>query len=192
MARDRAAASIEAGTQIGPFSYDAKERILRDTDGVEVPLRTQSLNVLHVLAERQGRIVSKEEIAATVWNGLAVTDDSLVQCIRDIRRALNDAEKRIVETKVGRGYLLQASAEKVSKTDRQPQIFVAAFEAAATQETVDLANLLYEETLIALSPRAGALVVTDQEKRNDALYEISGRVSHREQGGRVFLRITNL
>ncbi|BAV50867.1 (Myosin heavy-chain) kinase., Histone acetyltransferase [Mesorhizobium loti] len=41
-----------------------------------------------------------------VWNGLAVTDDSLVQCIHEIRAALNDRRQVVVQTVPRRGYRL--------------------------------------------------------------------------------------
>ena len=59
--------------------------------------------LLH-LARNAGRLVSKQELIDAVWKDVAVTDDSLVQCLMEIRRALGDAEHAI-ETVRGRGYL---------------------------------------------------------------------------------------
>jgi TolB-like protein/Tfp pilus assembly protein PilF len=60
--------------------------------------------VLLHLARNAGRLVSKQELMDIVWKDVAVTDDSLVQCLMEIRRALGDAE-HVVETVRGRGYL---------------------------------------------------------------------------------------
>jgi TolB-like protein/Tfp pilus assembly protein PilF len=72
-------------------------------------LRPQALEVLCHLVRHAGRTVSKAELFAAVWPGISVTDDSLVQCIRDIRRVLRDRHRRIVKTVPRLGYLLAAA-----------------------------------------------------------------------------------
>ena len=69
-------------------------------------LRAQSARVLAVLAERRGEIVGKDELHAAVWGDIAVTEDSLVQCIGDIRRALGGARDALA-TVPRRGYCLE-------------------------------------------------------------------------------------
>ncbi len=69
-------------------------------------LRAQSACVLAVLASRRGQIVGKEELHAAVWGDIAVTEDSLVQCIGDIRRALG-AARDAIRTVPRRGYCLE-------------------------------------------------------------------------------------
>jgi pimeloyl-ACP methyl ester carboxylesterase/DNA-binding winged helix-turn-helix (wHTH) protein len=74
----------------------------------QVPLRPKSFDVLRYLAEHAGRLVAKEELIQAVWSGISVTDDSLVQCIRDIREALGDESHRIIKTVPRRGYVFAA------------------------------------------------------------------------------------
>ncbi|MBI4207985.1 MAG: tetratricopeptide repeat protein [Betaproteobacteria bacterium] len=74
----------------------------------EIRLRPKAFDVLRYLAENPGRLVSKDELMKTVWAGVVVTDDSLVQCVKDIRDALNDSEQRIIKTVPRRGYLFAA------------------------------------------------------------------------------------
>ena len=69
---------------------DFAEGTVCDAAGTEVPLRAQAFAVLRYLAERPGRVVGKAELMDAVGPGIAVTDDSLVQAIGDIRRALGD------------------------------------------------------------------------------------------------------
>jgi DNA-binding winged helix-turn-helix (wHTH) protein len=57
------------------------------------------------LARQAGRPVSKAELFMAIWPGISVTDDSLVQCVRDIRRVLRDRHRRIVKTVPRVGYL---------------------------------------------------------------------------------------
>jgi adenylate cyclase len=73
-------------------------------------LRVQSAAVLRLLVDKQGAVVSKEQIMSAVWSGIAVTDDSLVQCVAEIRKALCDIDHVLVKTVPKRGYLLQADA----------------------------------------------------------------------------------
>ncbi len=74
---------------------------------VELKLRPQSFEVLKYLTQNQGRLVSKDELIASVWNGMAVTDDSLVQCLKDIRLALDDKSQEIIRTVPRRGYIFE-------------------------------------------------------------------------------------
>ena len=90
------------------FVFLTKSKELRTVEGKVVDLRSQSAEVLSVLAARQGEIVSKDALVQAVWADTFVTDDSLVQCIADIRRALGDDEHVIVETFPKRGYRLNA------------------------------------------------------------------------------------
>jgi len=70
------------------YSFDDGS-IIRD-DGTNLELRPQSVEVLAILARNAGDIVSKDTLITNVWPGLNVTDDSLVQCIADIRRAIGE------------------------------------------------------------------------------------------------------
>src|SRR5437764_4574891 len=63
-------------------------------NGGERHLRQQTFQVLVYLLEQRQRLVTKEELLQTIWNGTAVTDDALVQCVMDIRRALGDDSRR--------------------------------------------------------------------------------------------------
>lgn len=72
--------------------------------GTPLPLRAKSFHVLAYLARHAGRVVGKQELHEAVWGEVAVTDDSLVQCLVEIRRALG-ADHEMVKTLRGRGYL---------------------------------------------------------------------------------------
>ncbi|WP_136622576.1 MULTISPECIES: winged helix-turn-helix domain-containing tetratricopeptide repeat protein [Mesorhizobium] len=90
------------------FAFLTKSKELRTVEGKAVNLRSQSVEVLSVLAARPGEIVSKDAIMQAVWPDTFVTEDSLTQCIADIRRALGDDAHVIVETVPKRGYRLNA------------------------------------------------------------------------------------
>jgi len=80
-------------------------------DGVDLNLRPQVFDVLRNLVERGGCLVSKDELQAAIWGDRAVTDDSLTHCIIEIRKALGDAERRIIRTIPRRGFVLDVPVE---------------------------------------------------------------------------------
>ena len=56
----------------------------------EIRLTPKALALLTFLAERPGKVISKEELFAAVWPGVAVGDAALVTCIQELRKALRD------------------------------------------------------------------------------------------------------
>ena len=91
---------------LGEFRFSIDSNELYDADGSSIRLRRQSTDVLSYLASRAGQIVSKNELIETVWPETFVTDDSLGQCIVDIRRALNDIDHTLIQTFPKKGYML--------------------------------------------------------------------------------------
>jgi TolB-like protein/lipoprotein NlpI len=77
--------------------------------GETIELRPKAFDVLRYLVEHAGRLISKDELITAIWRGISVTDDSLVQCIKDIREALSDDDHRIIKTVPRRGYLFAAA-----------------------------------------------------------------------------------
>lgn len=94
----------------GPFVLDpADRRLLRDGQPVEVSARY--FDALTLLAAENGRLVTKERFHDEVWRGIPVTDEALTQCIRSLRRALDDdaAAPRYIETVPRHGYRFVAA-----------------------------------------------------------------------------------
>jgi DNA-binding winged helix-turn-helix (wHTH) protein len=75
--------------RFGDFHLDLEGGFLLG-GGEEVALRAKSFEVLTYLVERQGQLVAKTELIDAVWRDAAVTDNSLAQCLVEIRRALDD------------------------------------------------------------------------------------------------------
>lgn len=103
--------------QLGTFLFSTQSLELKDKFGKIQHLRHQSAQVLARLAHSPGEVVSKSDLIETVWPDTFVTEDSLGQCIADIRRVLNDKEHRIVQTFPKKGYLLAATSAVVSRRD---------------------------------------------------------------------------
>ncbi len=72
----------------------------------EVRLTPKAAAVLATLVTRAGEMVTKEDLFAEVWRGIAVSDDALTSCIQELRKALGDDPKqpRFIETRHRRGY----------------------------------------------------------------------------------------
>jgi adenylate cyclase len=78
-------------------------------DYSEIALRPKTFTVLKFLAENAGRLVSKDELLSAVWPDVTVTDDTLVQSIGELRRALGDDGARLIRTVPRRGYRFEAT-----------------------------------------------------------------------------------
>jgi Tol biopolymer transport system component/DNA-binding winged helix-turn-helix (wHTH) protein len=91
-----------------------RQLLVRGTD--EIRLRSRSFDVLSYLVRNAGRLVAKQELMDAVWGDVAVTDDSLVQCLVEIRRELGEAEDRL-KTVRGRGYLLDCEVHQEPPSD---------------------------------------------------------------------------
>jgi predicted ATPase/DNA-binding winged helix-turn-helix (wHTH) protein len=77
--------------------------------GEEIKLRPKVFDALRYLVENRGRVVPKEELIENLWPEAFVTDDSLVQCMVELRRALDDRAQEILKTVPRRGYIFAAS-----------------------------------------------------------------------------------
>jgi DNA-binding winged helix-turn-helix (wHTH) protein/rhodanese-related sulfurtransferase/tetratricopeptide (TPR) repeat protein len=97
---------IGSAFAINGATVDLDNELLTDASGRPVGLRRQSFAVLRELSRRADQLVTKDELAAAIWPGIAVTDDSLVQCIHDIRCALGDEGHTVLKTVRKRGYRL--------------------------------------------------------------------------------------
>jgi len=87
------------------FTLDLERLCLRGPSG-QVDVRRKSFDVLRYLIEHAGRVVTKQELIRAVWPDVTVGDESLTQCISEVRRALDDERQRIIRTVPRRGYLI--------------------------------------------------------------------------------------
>jgi formylglycine-generating enzyme required for sulfatase activity/DNA-binding winged helix-turn-helix (wHTH) protein len=90
------------------FALDLARGCLRDSNR-EIDLRPKTFEVLCYLADNAGQLVSKQALFEAVWPGVAVCDDSIVQCIRELRQKLGDEDRRLIKTVSRRGYVLDAA-----------------------------------------------------------------------------------
>jgi len=104
---------MPAQITFGSFRFEpATARLWQD--GAEVKLTRKAALVLGALLERPGAPVSKQELFASVWRGTVVSDDALVTCIQELRRALGDDSKHpvYIETRHRLGYRFVAPIDE--------------------------------------------------------------------------------
>ena len=101
-------------TKFSPHSYSFSsftidlDRACLLRQGQEVKLRPKVFETLKYLVENNNRLVTKDELIKAVWTDAFVTDDSLVQCLVEIRRALGDEAQSCIKTVPRRGYIFTA------------------------------------------------------------------------------------
>ncbi len=110
--------------RLGKCSYSLEHEYLQDLNGQQITLRPQTAQVFKHLVDCVGEVVSKEQLINAVWQGLSVTDDSIVQCISEIRRAIQDVDRTVLRTVPKKGYRLVAFSEESdqSPTPVEPRV----------------------------------------------------------------------
>ena len=105
--------------QFGEFTLDvAKGCVFKAEE--EIKLRPKVYETLRYLVEHPGRLIGKQELMQAVWPDAFVTEDSLVQCTLELRRALDDRSQRLLKTVPRRGYLFTAEVVIPAGPDRSP------------------------------------------------------------------------
>ena len=87
------------------FTLDLTRGVLT-AEAREVTLRPKTTAVLAHLLAHAGQVVSRDALLTAVWGDVAITDDSLTQCVSEIRRALGTAGAGVLKTHARRGYMM--------------------------------------------------------------------------------------
>jgi len=95
------------------FSLDFARGCLRTGDQ-DIELRPKAFEVLKYLAENAGRLVGKQELYDAIWPNVIVSDDSITQCIRELRSKLGDDDHSLIKTVSRRGYMLDATVTTIA------------------------------------------------------------------------------
>jgi transcriptional activator of cad operon len=101
--------------QVGAWRVNREACALHGPDG-EQRVEPKVMDLLCLLAEHPGRVLSRERIMDALWPGLVVGDDALARTLSKLRQALGDDAKspRYVETIAKRGYRLLAEVEGIA------------------------------------------------------------------------------
>ncbi len=103
MAMDRSSpAAGDRTLAFGRFRVLLRQRQLV-ADGVPIELGTRAFDLLLVLLEADGSLVTKGELLSRVWPGIVVAEENLKVQISALRKALGE-DRDFIRTEFGRGY----------------------------------------------------------------------------------------
>jgi len=136
---------------INGMVIDLANQTLVSSGGEKLSLRPQTFATLRFLIENANRLITKSELAEAIWHGVAVTDDSPVQCIHEIRRAIGDDAHETLQTVSKRGYRLIHN-DQVGLSGNKPSIAVLPFQnMSGDAEQEYFADGIVEDIITALS-----------------------------------------
>lgn len=120
------------------FELDEERARLRGPDGEAIKLRPKSFDMLQLFVTNAGRVLSKQDLIEAIWPKVHVGDDSLFQCIREIRTALGDEERQLIKLVSGRGYLFEAKVSvEPGGSGVQPEMPPVPASVAPTQASIN-------------------------------------------------------
>src|ERR1700733_11195591 len=106
--------------RFGAFEADASTGELR-RQGIRIKLNAQPFQVLLMLLERPGEVLTREEIARALWSDDTFVDydHGVNSAVNRIRDALGDTagSPRFVETLARRGYRFVAPVERIIRNE---------------------------------------------------------------------------
>jgi DNA-binding winged helix-turn-helix (wHTH) protein len=111
--KDRSSpAAVETTLEFGRYRVLVRRRQLV-ADGVPIELGTRAFDLLLVLLEADGSLVTKDEIMSSVWPGVVVAEENLKVHICALRKALGE-DRDFIRTEVGRGYRFTAEVRTIA------------------------------------------------------------------------------
>ena len=109
--------------EFSEFRLEAENCVLLDGENRVVDLTPKALQILCVLVENAGNVVSKEELIRRVWTDSFVEEANLSHHIFRIRKALGENEnQKFIETVPKRGYrfVAQVGRAKIEPPKAEP------------------------------------------------------------------------
>ena len=97
--------SITKSLTFADFEFDTGKRLLLKA-GKPVALNSKTFDLLEVLIERRGEILSKDELLEKIWEGQFVEESNLTVQISTLRKLLGETrgENKYIATVPGKGY----------------------------------------------------------------------------------------
>ncbi|MGB9245015.1 MAG: transcriptional regulator, partial [Candidatus Acidiferrales bacterium] len=91
--------------EFGPFRLDcAKHLLLKDSNSLQIP--PKAFEILVLLVEKRGALVTKGEVLNAVWPDTFVEENNLTQYVSMLRKALGDEaeDQKYIQTVPRLGY----------------------------------------------------------------------------------------
>jgi DNA-binding winged helix-turn-helix (wHTH) protein/tetratricopeptide (TPR) repeat protein len=165
----------------GSYRLDPVNRLLL-RDGTRVPLKPKTLEMLLLLVEGRGDVLTKDQLMRTLWPDTFVEEANLTQHAATLRKALGqDATCRYIETVPKLGYRFIAPVEIVvserpSAAVSRPSLAVLPFSLFGTEATDSYLSLGIADTLITklgqsarISLRSTSAIARYEAKSQDAI-----------------------
>jgi TolB-like protein/Flp pilus assembly protein TadD len=160
------------------FALDRERQELRMA-GATVPVEPQVFDLLLYLIENRDRVVSKDDLIASVWRGRVVSDSTLDSRVNAARRVLGDSgkEQRLIRTIARKGIRFvgqvqdghngaEAAVASVAAADAlpplvadRPSIAVLPFDNLSEDRALELIATGLAEDVIALLARVPGFFV---------------------------------
>ena len=106
--------------EFGRFVLYPHERVLLD-EGEPVHLADKVFDTLLVLIQNNGKLLTKSEMMASIWEESFVEEGNLAKNVSRLRKILNTEDAQMIETLPRRGYRFRAD---VRQMDGDPEILV--------------------------------------------------------------------
>jgi TolB-like protein len=146
--------------RVGEHVLDLRKFELRKNDCL-IPAEPQVLSLLFLLIENRDRLVSKDELVATIWGGRAVSDSAISSRIKSARKLLGDdgEAQRLIRTVHGKGFRFvgEVSAEgdvtsvlPLEFNGSKPSIAVLPFDCAEPKLSI-ISDGLPHDLIVGLS-----------------------------------------
>ena len=126
-----------------PFIADTVRRRLW-RNGRLVPVTAKTFDLLVVLIERRGQVVSKDELLDRVWPNTTVQENNLARQVSSLRRALGQRPDQAdyLVTSPGQGYRFVASVQELAEL---PLDLATVGPAASQEAAADVADMPVDE-----------------------------------------------
>jgi len=189
-----------------PFRLDVEGgKLWRGNEAVA--LRPKTYSVLRYLAERPGRLVTKDELLDAVWPGTYVTDGVLKVCIGELRKALGDSSRKpsFIETLHRRGYRFVPEIEAVAEPRPAPPAAEGGVPMVGRREETAVLERCFARTLegarqvvfVGGPPSIGKTTLLDAliarvEARREPVWIARGQCAEHYGAGEAFLPVLDV
>ena len=104
----------------GHWSFSANVGELHDGE-TTIRLEPQVAKLLDFFLANQHKVISRDELIASVWENRIVSDDAINRCVSILRQTLSPEDKQAyIETVIRKGYLAHFPLSPVKLPDEEP------------------------------------------------------------------------
>ena len=127
------------------YTLDANQRELRRGQ-TAIDLEPKVFDLLSYLLEHHDKVVSRDELIASVWSGRIVSESALASCINAARAAIGDdgVAQRLIKTFPRKGVRFVGNAQKINAKEQKEQAELQVDETLALPDKPSIAVLPFQ------------------------------------------------